>query len=476
MGVWQTQTVARILQANLLGDPDVEVRGCVLDSRLVQGGEIFMAFSGQKVDGAGFIASAWERGAVLAVAEASDPKRPAEIPIIPEGKALIFVPSAAAALQKLARVRRRELGARVIGITGSNGKTTTKDMIAAVLARKYKVYKNIENQNNELGLPLTILNAPDGTEMLVLEMGMRGLNEIEALCKIAQPDTGVITNIGISHLELLGTQDNIAQAKWELIDNLPAAGRAILNAEDYYSCQKAQGGHSSVLYYGLEGKYHLPDVQACNLRHSGVLGTVFTVAYDGQRAEVELPLPGEHNVLNALAALAVGIEWGIPLEVGALGLAGLEISKMRLEVLAGICNSVLISDVYNANPVSMQASLNILKERAGKKPTLAILGEMYELGSNGQSGHQEVGKTAAKLGISRLITVGQMAEDIARGARYAGFPDQSIETCTSLEEAAGKAVKTLEGLGSGAWVLIKGSRGMKMEEITARLREKEGKD
>jgi UDP-N-acetylmuramoyl-tripeptide--D-alanyl-D-alanine ligase (EC 6.3.2.10) len=475
MIVWQTQTVARILQADLIGDPDVEVRGCVLDSRLVQGGEIFMAFSGQKVDGFSFIASAWQRGAVLAIAEVSKSQRPTEFSV-PEGKALIFVDSAAGALQKLAQVRRQELGAKVTGVTGSNGKTTTKDMIAAVLSQKYKVYKNIENQNNELGLPLTILNAPADTEILVLEMGMRGLNEIQALCEIAQPDIGVITNIGITHLELLGTQENIVKAKWELIASLPAAGRAVLNAEDLYSCQKAQSNQTSALYYGLHGKYHLPDVQGQNLRKSGALGTAFTVTYAGQRTEVELPLPGDHNVLNALAALTVGIEWGISLEAGALGLARLEISKMRLEVLEGIYNSVIISDVYNANPVSMQASLSILKERAGGKPTLAILGEMYELGSNSQIGHQEVGETAAKLGISRLITVGLMAEDIARGARNAGFPDQSLQICATLEEAIQKAIKVLEDFKFGTWVLIKGSRGMKLEEITARLKEKEGKD
>jgi UDP-N-acetylmuramoyl-tripeptide--D-alanyl-D-alanine ligase len=476
MMVWQTQTVAQILQADLIGDPNVEVRGCVLDSRLVQGGEIFMAFSGQKVDGSSFITSAWDRGAVLAIAEVSKIKRPTEIPNVPEGKALIFVASAAGALQKLAQVRRLELGAKVIGVTGSNGKTTTKDMVTAVLAQKYKVYKNIENQNNELGLPLTILNAPADTEMLILEMGMRGLNEIRALCKIAQPDTGVITNIGVAHLELLGTQDNIAQAKWELIESLPAGGRAILNAEDLYSCQKAQSDQISALYYGLQGKYQLPDVQGQNLRHFGTLGTAFAVTYAGQRAEVELPLPGDHNVLNALAALSVGVVWGIPLELGAPGLARLEISKMRLEVLEGIFNSVIISDVYNANPMSMQASLSILKERAAGKPTLAILGEMYELGPTSQAGHQEVGEAAAKLGISRLITVGQIAEDIARGARNAGFPVQALEICATLEEAIQKAFRVLEDFKVGTWVLIKGSRGMKMEEIVARLREKEGKD
>ncbi|MHB8124319.1 MAG: UDP-N-acetylmuramoyl-tripeptide--D-alanyl-D-alanine ligase [Desulfitobacteriaceae bacterium] len=470
MIVWQTRTVAQILQARLIGDPELEVISCVLDSRLVQGGEIFMAFSGQKVDGFNFIIDAWERGAVLAVAEASNIQGSNKVLNVPEGKALILVGSVTGALQKLAQVRRQELGAKVIGITGSNGKTTTKDMIAAVLSQKYKVHKNIENQNNELGLPLTILNAPLNTEMLVLEMGMRGLGEIQALCKIAQPDTGVITNIGSTHMELLGTQAKIAQAKWELIDCLPTTGMAVLNAEDFYSSHKAQIDHPSVRYYGLQGKYHIPDVQGQNLRPFGSLGTSFVVSFAHQRARVELPLPGEHNVLDALAALTVGTVWGISLEVGALGLARLELSKMRLEVLDGICNSLLISDVYNANPVSMQASLSVLKERAAGKPTLAILGEMYELGSTSQAGHQEVGETVAKLGISKLITVGKMAEDIARGAQNGGFPVQYLETCTTREEAILKAGKALKEFEFGTWVLIKGSRGMRMEEITAKLR------
>ena len=461
--------MAQILQASLIGDPEVEVKGCVLDSRLVYGGEIFMAFSGQKVAGASFIVKAWERGAVLAVAEVSDFQGSSEVLKVPEGKALILVDSVTGALQKLAQVRRQELGAKVIGITGSNGKTTTKDMIAAVLSQNYKVHKNIENQNNELGLPLTILNAPEDTEMLVLEMGMRGLGEIQALCKIAQPDTAVITNIGTTHMELLGTQDNIAQAKWELIDSLPTTGMAVLNAEDFYSNQKAQSDQPSVRYYGLQGKFHVPDVQGQKLKPFGSLGTSFVVSYAHQRAIVELPLPGEHNVLDALAALTVGGIWEISLEAGALGLAKLEISKMRLEALDGIYGSLLISDVYNANPISMQASLKILKERATGKPTLAILGEMYELGSTSQAGHQEVGATVAKLGISKLITVGKMAEDIARGAKNEGFPVQCLETCATCEEAVLKATEALEEFEFGTWVLIKGSRGMKMEEITAGL-------
>ena len=476
MKVWQTRTVARILQASLIGDSEAEVKGCVLDSRLVQGGEMFMAFSGQKVDGFSFILKAWENGAVLAIAEVSDTQRSSEGLEVPEGKALILVDSVSGALQKLAQVRRQELGARVIGITGSNGKTTTKDMIAAVLAQTYKVHKNIENQNNELGLPLTILNAPEDTEMLVLEMGMRGLGEIQALCNIAQPDTGVITNIGTTHMELLGTQDNIAQAKWELIDSLPTRGMAVINAEDFHSsykvqkAQKSQKDLPSVRFYGLQGKYHVPDVLGQALKPVGPLGTSFRVTYAHQGATVELPLPGEQNVLDALAALTVGTVWGIPLDVGALGLAKLEISKMRLEALDGIYSSLLISDVYNANPISMLASLKILKERAIGKPTLAILGEMYELGSTSQVGHLEVGAAVARLGISKLITVGKMAEDIAKGAENGGFPVQYLDICATREEAVLKARKALVEFETGTWVLIKGSRGMKMEEITAGLR------
>jgi len=478
MTIWQTSTVARILQAGLRGDPEAEVQGCVLDSRQVEGGEIFMAFAGQKVNGFDYIVSAWERGAILAVAEADKAGIPSGIPDIPEGKALIIVDSVKEALQKLAAVRRRELGAKVIAVTGSNGKTTTKDMIAAVLSQNFKVYKNRENQNNELGLPLTILNAPADTEMLVLEMGMRGLRQIAALCRIAQPDTGVITNIGLTHLELLETQDKIAQAKWELIESLSAGGLAVLNAEDMYSCHKARDTQVPVLYYGLEGQYHDPDVQGRDLQLSGLLGTSFTVTFAEQKATAELPLPGKHIVLDALAALTVGLVWGIPLQEGVRGLSGMEISKMRLETMAGINNSLLISDVYNANPVSMIASLSVLQERAAGRPAVAILGEMYELGANSQAGHWEVGEAAAELGISRLITVGKLAEDVANGARYRGYPAESLVICATRAEAILQAVKVLAELPSGAWVLIKGSRGMKMEEITAtlKLQEKEGQE
>lgn len=237
--MWKSKQIAEILKAELRGDPEISVFGCVIDSRQARGGEAFFALAGEKVDGHDYIEAAWRNGASAAIAEKAKLKGRPDISV-PEGKALILVESGLAAMQDLARVWRLELGAKVVGITGSNGKTTTKDMAAAVLAQKYQVYRNKENQNNELGVPMTLLNAPEGTEILVVEMGMRGLGQIEALCKFVQPDTGVITNIGTTHMELLGSQENIAKAKWELIDALPKDGTAILNSEDFWSVKKAE--------------------------------------------------------------------------------------------------------------------------------------------------------------------------------------------------------------------------------------------
>lgn len=470
MPAWTSEDIAKVLKGELRGDGRSPVAGCVLDSRQAQGGEIFFALPGEKADGHRFIRSAWDNGAQLAVAAKNKIGEFPDVLEVPQGKALVLVDSPVDALRALAKAWRHELGAKVVGITGSNGKTTTKDMVAAVLEQGYRVYKNTGNHNNELGLPMTILNAPEGTEILVLEMGMRGLGEIKALCEIAQPDTGLITNIGTTHLELLGTQERIAQAKWELIDSLPPQGTAVLNAEDSWSVAKGKQDPHSRIFYGLEGKWARPEVAGSGLQPWGLLGTTFSVRRGEEEAEVLLPLPGEHNVLDALAALAVGSLYGVSLADGCRGLKDLKLSKLRLEVFEGYRGSVLISDVYNANPVSMQASLRVLKERAGDRDTLAILGEMYELGPESESGHRTVGETAAALGISELITVGAMAEDIARGALAAGFPAGKVHTCATREEGIKFAQAALSRLKQPAWVLIKGSRGMKMEEVTAGLK------
>ena len=469
MHEWTVETVARIAKGTVIGNTDLEVHGCIIDSRQAQGGEMFFALPGEQVDGHDYIEAAWKKGAVLAIAEETRFKANEKRYFVPEGKALLLVKSVVTAFQELAQAWRLELGAKVVGVTGSNGKTTTKDMIAAVLSQRFRIYFNKENHNNELGLPLTVLNAPSDTEILVLEMGMRGLGEIKALCDIAKPDVGVITNIGTTHLELLLTQERIAQAKWELIEALPVDGIAIINAEDLFSVQKAKNDLHSIRFYGLEGAFVEPNIIGDHLRPWGALGTTFDVSYMSEKTTVNLPLPGKHNVLDALAALAVGKVLGVSLMEGCAGLGKLELSKMRLEVRYGTFGATLLNDVYNANPTSMLASLQVLKERAGEKKTLAILGDMYELGTSSESGHREVGRTLAKLGVSELITVGKLASEIAQGARMAGYSENQIKVTASREEAVKEARDLLAHYGSGIWVLIKGSRGMKMEEITEQL-------
>jgi len=473
MRKWTTEEVARVTQGSLVGNSNLEVQGCILDSRQARGGEMFFALPGGRVDGHDYIEAAWKNGAVLVIVDEARFQGGKTKPIVPEGKAILLVKSVFAALQELAQNWRMELKAKVVGVTGSTGKTTTKDMIYAVLSKQFQVYRNKENNNNELGLPLTILNAPLGTEILILEMGMRGLGEIKALCEIAKPDIGVITNIGTTHLELLLTQERIAQAKWELVEALPDAGIAIINAEDLFSVQKAKEDLHLICFYGLEGAFADPNIKGIKPRPWGELGTTFDVNYKGQKMTANLPLPGTHNVLDALAALAVGTVFGVSLDKGCIGLSELELSRMRLEVRQGVLGSILINDVYNANPVSMQASLQVLKERAGGNKTIAILGDMYELGDSAESGHREVGRTLAGLGVSELITVGNLAVEIAQGARMAGYAEDQIKVTGSHEDAVEKALDLLLLFGTGTWVLIKGSRGMRMEEITAKLERSE---
>jgi len=341
-------------------------------------------------------------------------------------------------------------------------------MVTIVLAQKYRVHSNKENFNNEIGLPLTILNSPHKTEIMVLEMGMRGLGQIKELCGICKPSLGVITNIGTTHMELLGSHENIARAKWELIDSLGENGVAVLNSEDLLSIQLANSTAINKIFYGTTGRYVKPDVEGSNLQISGELGTTFEVCFQGNKEAVELPLPGEHNVLDALAALSVGIHYGISLKSGAQALKDLKLSKMRLNIFEGILGSIIIDDVYNANPDSMKASLNVLAQR-GEQQSVAVLGEMYELGELSISGHREVGETVAHLGIDTLVTVGEMAEGIAQGARDAGLSEQRIHICSNCTQAVQEVMTILQRKGAKTWVLIKGSRGMKMEQITQKL-------
>lgn len=468
--MWDSGKIAGILRGKLYGSKAVPFKGCAIDSRRIGEGEAFVAIRGENTDGHAYIGKAFEAGAGMAIAEAERLEEYG-LPEIPAGKALIAVRDSVEALQGLAKAWRQEINPLVIGITGSSGKTTTKDMVAAVLAQKYRVHKNKENQNNEIGLPLTILSAPAGTEVMVLEMGMRGLGQITALCKLCSPSIGVITNIGTTHMELLGSQEKIAEAKWELIDCLPEDGTAVLNAEDYFSVKKAKAEKKTKVFYGIKGEYVQPDVYGENLQALEALQTLFEAYAAEEKTKVILPLPGEHNVLDALAALTVGRICQVPLEKGSEALKNFELSKMRLEILPGVGGSIVISDVYNANPASMKASLQVLAQRGGEK-TVAVLGEMYELGEAAASGHREVGRAAAELKMRQLVTVGKLAEDIAKGALGAGMPAERIHICEDCDQAARLTRQLLGEIGSHTWILVKGSRGMKMERVSEFLQEK----
>ena len=465
--MWKSKIIAKMLEADLFGSDVAVFDGCTLDSRQVVEGNLFVAVQGEKVDGHNFIARAFEAGAKIIIGERAS-LSDIDLSIVPPGKALIAVENSLKALQRLAKAWCLELRPIVIGITGSSGKTTTKDMVATVLAQKYKVHCNKENFNNEIGLPLTILNSSQQTELMVLEMGMRGRGQIKELCDICKPSLGIITNIGTTHMELLGSQENIAQAKWELIDSLGKDGTAILNAEDLFSVQLANLSSLQKMFYGTTGRYINPDVRGSNLQISGKLGTRFEVCFQGTKDTVDLPLPGEHNVLDALAALSVGLYFDIPLRLGAQALQGLKLSKMRLDIYEGILESIIIDDAYNANPDSMKASLNVLAQRSGVK-SIAVLGEMYELGEASILGHREVGIAVAKLGIKNLVTVGKLAEGIAQGALDAGLSKDNIHTCSNHEQAINEIMRIIKSMGSETWILIKGSRGMKMENITQKL-------
>lgn len=455
-------------ESRLIGSGEGEVTGFSIDSRSIRQGELFFALPGEKVDGHQFVTDALKKGACGAV-----------VSQVPEGLApellaqggLVVVDETLAALQQLASYFRKAAGIPVVAVTGSNGKTTTKDLIASVLAAKYRVLKTQGNFNNEIGLPLTLLKLLHPFDIAVLEMGMRGLGQIEELCRIALPNFGVITNIGIAHYELLGSQEKIAAAKGELLDSLPGDGAAILNRDDPYSVRLGQKlaqqrPQLKIMYYGFHPE---ADIRAQNLAASSG-GTGFTVTAGHSSLPAFLPLWGAHNVQNALAAIAAGLICQIPLESCVECLAGAEISEKRLAPMPGINCSLIIDDTYNANPNSTMASLAVLKELPGKRK-MAVLGSLKELGAIAEQGHRDVGREAAKLGIDFLFTVGEEAKWIAQEAVKWGMKPDCVWWCSSKEEV----VELLQQLlTEDDVVLVKGSRALAMEEIVKEVTVFEG--
>ncbi len=421
----------------------------VHDSRQAAPGSLFVALRGEALDGHDYIADAYRRGAVGVLAE-----RLVNLDWLegPEASrfAYILVEDSLKALHHLAHYWRREHAVRVIGVTGSIGKTTTKEMIYSVLSRRYRVLRNRANYNTETGLPLTLLELDSSHQRAVLEMGMYGIGDIATLCRIAEPEVGVVTNVGPIHIERLGNLENIAQAKGELLLALPETGWAILNGDD----ERVQSMPSPArrVFYGLSPNCQ---VRATRIESRGIDGVRFRLHLGNTSLEVWTPLIGRHFVYACLAAAAVGLVEGMRPEEIAMGLATPP-PAVRMRILDGPNGSHLIDDTYNAAPSSTKAALDLLAELPGRR--MAVLGDMLELGEYEEEGHREVGRKAAQV-LDRLVVVGPRARIIGEEAQANGM--------TSVQFANTKEEVDLQ-FEPVDWVLVKGSRGMQMEELVAR--------
>ncbi len=433
----------------LQGSGDTIIEGYSIDTRSIKKGDLFFALKGKR-DGHQFVQEALSKGAAAAVIEK---KRKVER----EGN-IIGVDDPLKALQDLASYVRSQFQIPVIAITGSNGKTTTKDMVAAVLSMSGKILKSMGNFNNEIGMPLSLLGLNSEHRAVVLEMGMRGLGQIDFLCKIARPTVGVITNIGVSHFELLGSLENISRAKGELLTHIPRDGFAVLNKDDPRCCKLRSLCKGEAFYFGIKRP---ADFRARKIKTLVDGSMEFTVDAGGKSKRMLIPVPGEHNIYNALAAIGVGYNLGLGLDEISEGLSKTVLSGMRLEIKISKNGVVLINDSYNANPSSMKASLKVLKNYPGKRK-IAVLGDMLELGKLTARSHREVGKEAAELELDYLITLGPFARYIAEGARECGL---SRERVFAFEDQKGTIHFLRNLLSEGDVVLIKASRGMNIDNL-----------
>ena len=439
----------------LQGDPETRVSGIAIDSRGAGPGQLFFALPGSKSDGHLYVGDALSRGAVAAVVS-----RQVQVDA---GRPLIMVADTMQALQDLAGYYRGLFPVPVVAVTGSTGKTTTKDLIAGVLGVGCRVLKTEGNQNNEIGLPLTLLRLDRSYDVVVLEMAMRGRGEIAALCRISQPQVGVVTNIGLTHIERLGSQQAIAEAKGELLEALPPGGCAILNGEDTWQRWLANKCDCVVILYGLDERVA---VSARNIVLQGLQGSEFLLCTPLGEAPCRLPLPGRHNISNALAAAAAGHRLGLYPDEIARGLATVSLTGMRQEIKEGIRGSTIIDDTYNASPASVMAALQLLSDVTDRGRTIAVLGDMYELGPETAPAHRAVGEYAAALRIDYLFTVGELAGEIARGASAAGMPACQVGVYPDNQSAIAVIRDFIK---DGDVVLIKGSRAAHMEEIVEPL-------
>lgn len=454
-------TIARVTGGEVIGgDADRFCTGVAIDSRTVVRDNVFVALLGERTDGHLHLREAVDRGAsILVLSRSTDEIIPELNRAVGRNVSVVLVEDGAAAIDSLARWHRGRLLCPVIAVTGSSGKTTTKEYIASVLRTRLSVVATIGNRNNELGVPLTILAAGSETGALVLEMGMRGLGQIAELCAIARPTMGVVTNVGTSHIELLGSRESIAVAKGELAEALHEDALLILNDDDEYSDDIAQRTHATVVRYGTsEGC----EVWASDVRldERGMPGFLMSTPLGDRR--VRLRVPGRHNVPNALAAAIVGVRSALALDEIVDSLERVEPEPMRMQPIETASGILVLNDAYNANPSSMRAAISTLGEMQVDGMRVAVLGDMAELGSFTELAHFEMGEEVARNGVDLLVAVGPRASRIAEGALAAGMSHEAVVGVAD----AGEALAVVTGrVGEGDVVLVKASRVMGLESV-----------
>lgn len=432
------------------GDRDTWVRGVSTDSRDMYVGEIFVALRGERFDGHDFVQDAADQGAAAVVVEEG---RLGDAAI---DTAVITVPNSLHALGCIARFWRRRCSARVIAITGSAGKTTTRAMVEAILGRTGNVTAAVENENNEIGVPQTMLRMDPDDDFCVLEFGMRGEGEIDYLASISEPDVGVITNIGEAHIGRLGSREAVAEAKAELLPHLAEDGAAILNADDFFFPLLSQMSTAPVISFGTKDA----DVVLGAVELVGTQASVIQLQLPSETIQVRLPLPGRHNAMNAAAAAAVATALDIPAGDIRDGLESFEGETMRSQVItAG--DVEIIHDAYNASPTSVPPALEVLAQAEGRK--VFIFGDMLELGPAAEEAHRRMGRLALERGVDVLVAVGELAEYAARETAAAG-----VEThrAANADRAAQIAVEIAR---PGDTILVKASRGMHLETVVEAL-------
>jgi len=447
------------------------ITSAVADSRQAISGCLFVALPGENHDGHQFIGEAFEKGACLAFVQQDVSERfqtldlrggaPGQHPQSLDEPICLLVDDCLAALQQTARFWRRKLDVKVIGVTGSVGKSTTKELITEVLSQRYRVLKNPGNLNNEIGLPLTMLSLNETHQRAVLEMGFYVPGEIALLCDLASPTIGVITNIGTVHAERAGTQADIARGKAELIQALPPApqGVAILNYDDAWVHEMAELTKARIFYYGLDPA---ADLWADGVEGLGLDGIRFRLHYQREALHLRIPLIGRHSVQTALRAASVGLVEGLSWQEIVEGLRSGH-AQLRLITTRTENGALILDDSYNASPESTLAALNLLDDLAGRK--VAVLGDMLELGIYETQGHELVGVRAAQV-ADLLVTVGELGKIIASAARQAGFSPSATLIFSDVDQVIDYLKQNLV---KDDVVLVKGSRGMRMDRIVTAL-------